>query len=82
MSTIRHPVKQHQWWYAAGLAVFAMLLVLMFMVLRPTSEQGSATAGGPSGINASVNQPQAKLCLALPPGSARIELAQPGCSGR
>jgi hypothetical protein len=80
MTTIRHPVQSHAWWYAAAAAVVlvGLLAVLMASVFS-TSRSGTDVAP-PQTIPAATGTAYAAPCFPGHPGSSP-ELAQPGCPG-
>jgi hypothetical protein len=76
MSTIRHPVQNHSWWYAAvaTFAVIALLAVLMAQVFTGSDSGGTTkivTSDEPG-------KAYAAPCFMHRPGNS-VELTMPGC---
>jgi hypothetical protein len=78
MSTIHRPAPLNLWWYAAGAALIAAVLVLTILTLWPS---GPETANSPGGETANTYVKSYKLtpypCFAKRAGS-NIELAHCG----
>jgi hypothetical protein len=75
MSTIRHPVQHHLWWYATAAVLAGAVLALMILALTPT---GSApTVQTDTGVTTTYPHYRLPACHAGRP-SPSIEL--PGCA--
>jgi hypothetical protein len=77
MSTIRHPVQNHAWWYAAAAAVLAGLLAVLMVSVFPTSSASVAIQKPPPRA-LHYHAPYGSPCFAGRPGGS-IELLRTGC---
>ena len=80
MSTIRHPVQNHAWWFvaAATAVIIGFLAVLMVNVFSNSGSVGDPTMNLGTAVPPYHGEAYVAPCFEGHPG-ASIELAHPGC---
>jgi hypothetical protein len=79
MSTIRHPVQTHAWWFGAAAVVLVGLLAVLMVTVFTTAGSGTDLTPPPP-VQTAAGKAYAPPCFPGRPGGS-VELAQPGCPG-
>ena len=75
MSTIRQPVQQHLWWYAAAAVLAGAVLALIILTLKPTG----STPNVQTDTGVTTTYPHYPLPAACHAGRPAPSIELPGC---